>query len=71
MPDDDVRLQRQLIDEIDVLLVQLATLKERRGVPQIEIVQREVEQRGIIVKINLADLKMASQEQRLSARSAN
>jgi hypothetical protein len=55
---DDLELQRMLIDEIQIILLQLSALDGSGGRSGIEKVRQEVEQRSIFLKITIQDLRM-------------
>jgi hypothetical protein len=55
---DDLELQRLLIDEIQIILLQLSALEGSGGRSGIEKVRQEVEQRSIFLKITIQDLRM-------------
>jgi hypothetical protein len=64
---DHQGLQRLLIEEIEALLIQLTNLEEYRADAEIRRIQNRVEQRGILLKIAIEDMKIAEQEERVSA----
>lgn len=55
---DDLELQRLLIDEIEVILLQLSALENSGGRSGIDKVRQEVEQRALFLKITIQDLRM-------------
>ncbi len=56
----DEQRMKQLISDLEVILLQIANLEEEKGFPAVEIVRSGVERRGILLKINLE--QMMSQE---------
>jgi hypothetical protein len=60
LSDADEQRMKQLITDLEVILLQIANLEEEKGFPAVEIVRSGVERRGILLKINLE--QMRSQE---------
>jgi hypothetical protein len=48
---------RQLIMDLEVILVQLANIEVKPGVPAIEMVQKGIDQKSILLKINLEEMR--------------
>ena len=48
---------RQLIMDLEVILVQLANIEVKPGVPAIEMMQKGIDQRSILLKINLEEMR--------------
>jgi hypothetical protein len=53
----DQRQLRKLIEDLEVVLVQLANIQVRPGVPVVELVRQGVDRRSILLKINLEEMK--------------
>ena len=53
----DERLMRALIDDLEVILLQIANLEASSDLPAIEMVQRGVDRRAILLKINLTEMR--------------
>ncbi|GEM_PF-858397 len=49
---------KQLIDELEVILLQLANIEEQTDVPAIELVKKGVDQKSILLKINMEEMRM-------------
>jgi hypothetical protein len=64
---DDQGLQRLLIEEIEDLLLQLANLEESHATAGLKTIQNGAEQRGILLKISIEDMKIAEEARRASA----
>jgi hypothetical protein len=58
---DQQRL-RQLIQDLEVILIQLANVEVRPGVPIVEMVKQGVDKRSILLKINCEELKAQSRK---------
>jgi len=54
---DDERLMRALIEDLEVILLQIANLEAGYDLPAIEMVQRGVDRRAILLKINLTEMR--------------
>ncbi|TLY28819.1 MAG: hypothetical protein E6K56_09350 [Ignavibacteria bacterium] len=53
----DQQQMRRLIQDLEVILLQLANIDVKPGVPAIELVQKGVDQRSILLKINLEEMR--------------
>jgi len=53
----DQQQMRQLIQDLEVILLQLANIDVKPGVPAIELVQKGVDHRSILLKINLEEMR--------------
>ena len=53
----DERLMRALIEDLEVILLQIANLEAGYDLPAIEMVQRGVDRRAIMLKINLTEMR--------------
>ena len=51
------RLMRALIEDLEVILLQIANLEAGYDLPAIEMVQRGVDRRAIMLKINLTEMR--------------
>lgn len=51
---------RQLIDDLRVILLQLANIELRPGVPVVELVRKGMDKKSILLKINLEEMKASS-----------
>lgn len=54
---NDEHLMRALIDDLEVILLQIANLEAGYDLPAIEMVQRGVDRRAIMLKINLTEMR--------------
>ena len=59
----------RLIEELELILLQIANLEIQEDVPSIELIQRGVDRGDLLMKINLEKMKLSDQE--LSARPAD
>lgn len=57
LTDADHRRMVQLINDLEVVLLQIANLEEQKDFPALEIVRNGVERRGILLKINLEQMR--------------
>ncbi len=56
------QLMRQLVEDLQIILLQLANIEVKPGVPAIELVKKGVDQKSILLKINLEEMRaMAGQ----------
>jgi len=55
----DQRLLRVLIDDLEVILLQIANMEAGYDVPAIEMVKSGVDRRAILLKINLTEMRRA------------
>lgn len=53
---DEQRLIK-LMDDLEVILLQIANLEEQADVPAIEMVKDGVDQRGVLLKINVTEMR--------------
>ena len=53
----DQRLMRALIDDLEVILLQIANIEAGYDVPAIEMVKSGVDRRAILLKINLTEMR--------------
>jgi len=53
----DQQLMRQLILDLEIILLQLANVEVKPGVPAIELVKKGVGQKSILLKINLEEMR--------------
>lgn len=69
---DQVRLKR-LIDDLEVILLQIANLDAEKDIPEIEIVKSGVDERAILLKIDLEQARMNTprSEERANKRSSS
>ncbi len=54
----DQKRIKLLIDELEVILLQLANIEEQTDVPAIELVKKGVDQKSILLKINMEEMRM-------------
>ena len=59
LTDADQRLLRVLIDDLEVILLQIANIEAGYDVPAIEMVKSGVDRRAILLKINLTEMRRA------------
>lgn len=57
---DDRRLEK-LVADLELILLQIANLEEKEDVPEIELVKSGVDRKGLLLKINLEQMKTANQ----------
>ncbi|MBI3765528.1 MAG: zf-HC2 domain-containing protein [Ignavibacteriales bacterium] len=53
----DQQLMRQLILDLEVILLQLANIEVKRGIPAVELVKKGIDQKSILLKINLEEMR--------------
>ncbi len=51
------QLMRQLVEDLQIILLQLANIEVKPGVPAIELVKKGVDQKSILLKINLEEMR--------------
>lgn len=51
------RRLKELVSDLEVILVQIANLEEQNDMPQIELVKSGVDRKGILLKINLEEMR--------------
>ena len=56
-----LRLQK-LVSDIEMILLQIANLEETQDLPSIEIIRSSVDRKGILLKINLEQMKNQNNE---------
>lgn len=60
--DDPQHLRlRQLISDLEIILLQIANLESQEDLPAIELVKNGVDRKGIFLKINLEKMRMVEQ----------
>ena len=59
LTDTDQRLLRVLIDDLEVILLQIANMEAGYDLPAIEMVKSGVDRRAILLKINLTEMRRA------------
>ncbi len=52
----------KLVEELELILLQIANLEMQEDVPSIELIQRGVDQGALLLKINLEKMKLSDQE---------
>ena len=57
---DDKRLEK-LVADLELILMQIANLEEAQDVPEIELVKSGVDRKGLLLKINLEQMKTSRQ----------
>jgi hypothetical protein len=64
---------RQLIDELEVILLQLANIEEQNDLPAIELVKKGVDEKAILLKINMEEMRAmkSKQSQKKSSTKEN
>jgi hypothetical protein len=68
LSDADHRRMVQLINDLEVVLLQIANLEAQKDFPALEIVRNGVERRGILLKINLEQMRPQPAAPSLPAR---
>ncbi|MBI5022373.1 MAG: zf-HC2 domain-containing protein [Ignavibacteriales bacterium] len=58
----DQQQLKQLIGDLEIILMQLANIEVKPGVPAVEMVKRGVDQKSILFKINVEEIKSAVRE---------
>lgn len=53
---------KQLIHDLEIILMQLANIEVQPGVPAVEMVKRGVDQKSILFKINVEEIRSAVRE---------
>ncbi len=53
---------KQLIHDLEIILLQLANIEVKPGVPAVEMVKRGVDQKSILFKINVEEIRSAVRE---------
>jgi len=56
----DQQQVRQLVQDLEVILLQLANIEVKPGVPVVELVRKGVDRNSILLKINLEEMKVKS-----------
>ncbi|HEY4490640.1 MAG TPA: hypothetical protein VI958_01525, partial [Acidobacteriota bacterium] len=56
------RKLQKLVSDLQVILLQIANLEEKQDFPEIDLVKGGVDRKGILLKINLEQMRMVSQE---------
>ncbi len=54
----DQRRLKELVSDLELILAQIANLEEKSDLPQIELVKSGVDRKGILLKINLEEMRM-------------
>lgn len=57
--DEQEKMLRALIEDLEVILLQIANLEAEYDLPTIEMVQHGVDRRAILLKINVAEMRRA------------
>jgi hypothetical protein len=58
----DQQLIRQLIQDLQIILLQLANIEVTPGVPAIELVKKGINEKSILLKINLEEMRAAARQ---------
>jgi hypothetical protein len=58
----DQQQLKQLIGDLEIILMQLANIEVKPGIPAVEMVKRGVDQKSILFKINVEEIKSAVRE---------
>ena len=56
----DQQLLRQLIRDLQIILLQLANMESRPGVPVVEFIRKGIDEKSILLKINLEQMRSGS-----------
>jgi hypothetical protein len=67
----DQQLLKQLIQDLQVILIQLANVEVRPGVPVVELVKKGVDDKSILLKINVEEMKAAARHTTTKASQKN
>ncbi|TAK53967.1 MAG: zf-HC2 domain-containing protein [Bacteroidetes bacterium] len=54
----DQKRVKQLIEELEVILLQLANIEEESDLPAVELVKKGVDEKSILLKINMEEMRM-------------
>lgn len=63
LEEPDQQRLRELVADLEVILLQIANLEAQHDMPGIEIVQHGVERSAILLKINLEEMRLNAKEQ--------
>ena len=58
----DQQLLRQLIRDLQIILLQLANMEARPGLPVVEFVKKGIDEKSILLKINLEEMRAKSRQ---------
>ena len=61
LADNDDRRLEKLVADLELILLQIANLEETKDVPEIELVKSGVDRKGLLLKINLEQMKTPRQ----------
>lgn len=64
------RRLKALVSDLEVILVQIANLEEKNDLPQIELVKNGVDRKGILLKINLEEMRRNDSAPAVEKKSA-
>lgn len=64
------RRLKELVSDLEVILVQIANLEEKNDMPQIELVKNGVDRKGILLKINLEEMRRNDSAPAVQKKSA-
>ena len=64
------RRLKELVSDLEVILVQIANLEEKNDLPQIELVKNGVDRKGILLKINLEEMRRNDSAPAVEKKSA-
>ncbi len=59
LKDPQHRRLRELVSELEIILLQIANLEEKNDLKEIEMVKGGVDRKGILLKINLEQMRMS------------
>lgn len=65
------RRLKELVSDLEVILLQIANLEEQSDMPQIELVKSGVDRKGILLKINLEEMRRSDGTADVEAKSAS
>jgi len=64
LKDSQHRRLRELVSELEIILLQIANLEEENDLKEIEMVKGGVDRKGILLKINLEQMRMTDRAQK-------
>jgi len=64
------RRLKELVSDLEVILIQIANLEEKSDMPQIEMVKSGVDRKGILLKINLEEMRRIDSAPATETKSA-
>jgi len=69
LKDPRERKLRQLVSELQIILIQIASMEEQGDLRAVELVKSGVDRKGILLKINLEQMRMSDQESHQASKT--